>query len=361
MSKNTRKRILVAPLDWGLGHTTRCVPLISALQALGHTVVVAGNDAQLSFIENIYAGIELVPLQGYDITYSHKDDPGAGSLAALIPRMYKSIKEEHRWLAGNKERLGIDGIISDNRYGLYHKDIPSVIITHQLQVQTGLGRLANRVVQKMHYNYLSHFGQVWVPDIADAGGLAGALSHPAHLPPITHYIGWLSQFWGQQLPMATADHLLILLSGPEPQRTMLHRKLWDMVKEYPGKVVFVAGRADVAEDVVPPHVTYYSRLGGVQLARLIIGASAVICRSGYSTIMDLALLGKPALLIPTPGQTEQEYLAKYLSTGDGFSYCVQSHLSPDVLKGIDITSPALSPGNFALHREVLKEWCASLP
>lgn len=322
MSKKTGLRILVAPLDWGLGHTTRCVPIIKALIALGHSPVVAGNKAQLSFIKNIYTSIETVILPGYDITYSAAKQPGAISLLALLPRITNAIRDEHRWLSRNIADLSIDGIISDNRYGLYHKGIPSVILTHQLEVQTGMGKLANRATQKVHYRYLQQFDEVWVPDVAAGEGLAGALSHPPKLPDNTRYIGLLSQFEGGR--KATDDeYLLILLSGPEPQRTMLDDMLWAQAMKYNGRVVFVSGSDTQHRTDVPKHIEWHARVGGAELERLIAGATAVVCRSGYSTIMDLVLLKKKALLIPTPGQTEQEYLAKALAVRGLFNVCEQ--------------------------------------
>ena len=323
MSKKTGLRILVAPLDWGLGHTTRCVPLIKALRALGHSVIAAGNDAQLSFIKNIYDDIETVFLPGYDIAYSHSRNPGSARLVALLPKIYRAIKAEHGWLATHLKALNIDGIISDNRYGLYANGIPSVILTHQLEVQTGMGRQANRVAQKIHYRYLQQFDEVWVPDVQQGEGLAGRLAHPDQLPANVQYIGLLSQF---QYNTINTDHthLLILLSGPEPQRTMLDDLLWAQACKYPGKVVFISGSTAQERNDIPAHIEWYNRVGGEALERLIQAASAVVCRSGYSTIMDLVLLNKPALLIPTPGQTEQDFLARQLSARGIFTAVAQN-------------------------------------
>lgn len=356
MSKKTGLRILVAPLDWGLGHTTRCVPLINTLRALGHSAVVAGTEAQVSFIKNIYSDIEAVVLPGYDITYSAAKQPGKGSLLALVPRIHKAIVRERRWLDKNIFGLSIDGIISDNRYGLYHKGIPSVILTHQLEVQTGMGKLANRATQKVHYSYLQRFDEVWVPDIATGDGLAGVLSHPDRMPGNTRYIGLLSQFEGDQ-KLTDEGYLLILLSGPEPQRSMLDDQLWAQAINYKGKVVFVSGRTAQQHTAVPEHIEWHSRVGGAQLEKLIAGASAVVCRSGYSTIMDLVRLNKPALLIPTPGQTEQEYLGRMLAAKGLFDVVCQ--YDADITKwkpGSSNHHLADFAGHYADHESILSDW-----
>lgn len=357
MSKKTGLRILVAPLDWGLGHTTRCVPLINTLRALGHSAVVAGTEAQVSFIKNIYSDIEAVVLPGYDITYSAAKQPGKASLLALLPRIHKAIVREHRWLDKNIAGLSIDGIISDNRYGLYRKGIPSVILTHQLEVQTGMGKLANRATQKVHYRYLQQFDEIWVPDIAAGDGLAGVLSHPDRMPGNTWYIGLLSQFEGSQ-KVTDEGYLLILLSGPEPQRTMLDDHLWAQAINYKGKVVFVSGSMAQLHTSIPGHIEWHSRVGGAKLEQLIAGASAVVCRSGYSTIMDLVLFKKRALLIPTPGQTEQEYLGRTLATRGLFDVADQYEADITKWKPGSIKNDHLAAfaGHYADHKNVLSDW-----
>lgn len=361
MSKKTGKRILVAPLDWGLGHTTRCIPLIRGLEARGHSVIVAGNEQQLSFIKNINANIETVFLDGYNIIYSASDNPGWVSNAMLLPRLYRAVNTEHAWLQHNLSQLNVNGVISDNRYGLYHSDVPSVIITHQLEVQTGIGGKMNRGLQRLHYKYLAKFSGIWVPDIAGKNGLAGRLSHPDHHLPGTHYIGLLSQF--NEIPgRGCGSHLLILLSGPEPQRSILDDRLWEQAQAYEGKVIFISGTTDAKPRKAPSHITWYNRLGGNELATLIKDASAVVCRSGYSTIMDLARLQKKGILVPTPGQTEQEYLARHLHK---LGFTTGSQKNADLAQWTrDATEREINYSayinHFADYEPVLTEWAEKL-
>ncbi len=315
--------ILVAPLDWGLGHTARCVPVMQRLLARGCRVTVAGEAWQRSFYAQTFpkavesGALKLRDLAGYNVRYAKT---GAGLLPQIFrqgPRILRAIRAEHRWLRAFADTEGIDGVISDNRYGLHHPSLPTVIMTHQLSPRTGLGAAMNAVVRGMHYRALKKFGACWVVDAAEAPGLSGALAHPEKLPAHARYIGLLSQFPAGGRLATKRDKpdgaLLVLLSGPEPQRTLLSEKLWAQVQGYGGRVVFVEGREDApVPDVIPAHIIHHRRLTSAALKPLLEAASTVVCRSGYSTLMDLVALGKRAIVIPTPGQTEQEYLAALL-------------------------------------------------
>lgn len=366
MVTQTPKRILIAPLDWGLGHTTRCIPIIRYLLGLGHIPVVACNKSQRAFIEEIFNGIDIIHLGGYGVTYSKWNRFGQMGLLSQLPRINKVINDEHNWLQGYVKEQKIDGIISDNRYGLYHPDIPSVIMTHQLCIQTGFGKIPDRAILKLHYNYLNRFSAAWVVDLPNKPNLAGKLSHPVQLPRHTNYIGLLSRFESMitMHPSVEANTLLVLLSGPEPQRTTLSKILWRQVQHYNGRVVFIEGSDNtVSPGAIPPHITYHKRLADKVLAPLLQSADMVVCRSGYSTIMDLAALNKRAILIPTPGQTEQEYLGKYLLEKEMFFCTGQSRF--DLNTALNAAAgfpfkPAMLQDYYSVYRKVLDEWVSIL-
>lgn len=302
---------MVAPLDWGLGHTTRCMAVIAYLQAKGHKILFAGNQQQCNYISATFPGIETIYLEGYNVRYAAAGSMFMPTIIKQIPSLLQTIRKENAWLKETVAQYQIDLVISDNRYGLYHETVPSVIITHQLNIITSFGSMADNMLRRLHYRFLNRFGNVWVADVQQAPGLAGRLSHPKQLPRNTQYIGLLSQV---EIKETTGEkYLLVLLSGPEPQRTLLADKLWEQVLSYSGKIIFVEGTDEVAaKKDIPPHITYHKRLSGDALAAAISGADMVICRSGYSTLMDLVKLNKKAVLIPTPGQTEQEYLGRTL-------------------------------------------------
>lgn len=363
MAINEQKQILIAPLDWGLGHTTRCIPLIKQIQRMGHSVIMAGNHAQRSFIEGVLPGIEFVSLHGYNVTYSKWNKYARLGLLMQLPHIKRCIAREHEWLNDLVARRRIDGIISDNRYGLFHYRVPAVIITHQLFVRSGFGNISDRILQSIHNRYLTKFTSVWVPDSEAGPGLAGKLSHPALKPPHTQYIGLLSRY--ADIPSAAKNKaLLVLISGPEPQRTALSKILWQQVQQYQGDVIFAEGSESASPPPhIPPNITYHKRLNGNELETALTIADMVISRSGYSTLMDLVALGKKAVVIPTPGQTEQEYLGNELHK-KGIFYCaVQNNFDiNDCLKEASYFPFLAADMNehFSDHIDVVNRWLNTL-
>jgi len=358
------KNILIAPLDWGLGHTTRCVPLIRYIRAQGHRAIVAGNEWQRTFIRHTFPDIDTVHLDGYNVTYSKWNKLAQAGLLFQLPGLVNTINKEHRWLQQQAHALQLHGIISDNRYGLFHTGLPSVIMTHQLHVLSGMGRLADRMVQKIHYRHLAHFDATWVVDVLIAPGLGGILSHSDKMPAHATYVGLLSQFAADETAGDTDGSLLALLSGPEPQRSELSQLLWQQIVQHDGKVVFVEGSNSVqTPEHIPAHITYHKWLASEQLAPLLRNAGIVLCRSGYSTLMDLVAMGKKAILIPTPGQTEQEYLARQLHQEGVFYNMRQSGFA----LGRAMSNAASFPfnqlalqGSYHVHEAVLDQWLIAL-
>lgn len=317
-------KILIAPLDWGLGHTTRCIPLIAYLRRLGHQVFAAASGASARLLSDNFPALDILPLEGYQIQYSKYKNAFAAKIIVQIPKILAAIKKEHRWLAIQQNIHGFDLIISDNRYGLYHHNIPSVIMTHQLQILSGKGKWADRILQRLHYPLLEKFNATWVVDEAGADQLSGKLAHPGRLPRNACYIGLLSQFTGADTDSNSTGkpgHILVLLSGPEPMRSQLEAILLQQARALTAyRFSFVAGNPlGKQQEYLPQHMRYVTHLHAAQLLQELNDASLVICRSGYSTLMDLAVLGKKALLIPTPGQTEQEYLADHLQQMDYYT------------------------------------------
>jgi UDP-N-acetylglucosamine transferase subunit ALG13 len=341
-------KVLIAPLDWGLGHVTRCIPIIKELVNQKCIVVAAVSGVQKTVLLREFPDLAFVELPGYGVKYGKNRAMTVFQLICSIPKILIRVNREKAWLRAWIGRERPDLIISDNRYGLYSPEVVSVFITHQLLIRTPLGPVADRLLQRVNYAFIRRFTLCWVPDAEGPDGLAGELSHPVRLPGIpVRYIGWLSRFGeggvigetgsgesdegverfagggsdGGSTVGAGSD-LLVLLSGPEPQRTLLEKKILEQVIEYPGRVVLVRGLPDGADLPAPPGVTIYNHLPAAELEVVIRGAWIIICRSGYSTVMDLMRLGKRAILIPTPGQTEQEYLGNYLAQ-KGWAICIE--------------------------------------
>jgi uncharacterized protein (TIGR00661 family) len=308
------KTILVAPLDWGLGHATRCIPIIKELQNYPLKIIIAADGAVKTMLKQEFPQLQFIDLEGYKIKYSKNKRWFRFKLLIQFPKILSSVTKEHRWLNRVIKEHAVDAVISDNRFGLYHQSIPCVYITHQLFIKTG-NPISDLIATKIHTSYIKNYTQCWIPDYDGKKNIAGALSQAQSGLQNIHYMGCLSRFERKISSENTVD-LLIVLSGPEPQRTIFEQLLFDQLRDYKGKVLFVRGlpaNDQQADYELLPNITVKHYLNATELNAVLQTASLVISRSGYTTIMDLLKLGRKAVLVPTPGQTEQEYLATYLS------------------------------------------------
>jgi uncharacterized protein (TIGR00661 family) len=314
---------LVAPLDWGLGHATRCIPLIRELIAQNCKVWLAGEGAAEQVLRTEFPSLNLLSLPGYHISYSAGSKSFAFKIIRQIPKIRSAIAYEHKWLKKQVGLYNFDAVISDNRFGLYYKSIPCIFMTHQLTIKSPFGKWSERIIQRWNYSFINRFKECWVPDTKDGNNFAGLLSHPEKKPKVPlYYTGVLSRF-----KKLNADekkgHLLILLSGPEPQRSILENKIIVELVKYNGTADVVRGLP--SSNIILPstnHIRFWNHLQTDELNKKISEAEFVISRSGYSTVMDVVRVQKKSILIPTPGQTEQEYLAKHLMQNK-IAYCLQ--------------------------------------
>lgn len=363
INKSGRKlRVLLAPLDWGLGHATRCIPIIHALNSEGVEVLVAGETGVAKIVEKTLVPVVILPLKGYRVNYSKSRKFFLLKMFWQLPKIMLAIRHENRWLKKVVREYEIDAIISDNRFGFYHKEIPSVFITHQLSIQTG-NHFFDKLAQKINYRYVEHFNECWAPDMPGADNLAGILSHPTSLPNIpVKYLGMLSRFKKKQVEKN--NDLLILLSGPEPQRSIFEEMLLAQLKDFAGITVLVRGLPVGGKDISSHSnnkFTIHNHLNESDLSDLIQRSTEIVARCGYSTIMDLTALQRKAILVPTPGQTEQEYLSEYLMKRKLFFTCPQEGFSL-----INVLHAArhfeFAPANEipSIHEAVIKDWVAGL-
>lgn len=311
MKKN--KTVLISPLDWGLGHATRVTPIINYLLECGMRVILAADGRAYHYFRKEFPDLTLYRLPGIRVSYS-KIWPFAVTMFFQLPQILLGIHGEKRKLKRLLKKEPVDLIISDNRYGLNCKNVPSVFISHQVNVLMPQQiRFFERVVQKIISWPAHKFTHYWIPDMAEEPNLSGILSHPPSKKG-SEYIGALSRLE----PVETQKKLdfLIMLSGPEPQRSIFEQKILSnpVLKKY--TVAMVRG---LPEDTGLPGnaqgIKVLNHANAFELSSLICSAKFVICRSGYSTLMDLYHLRTPAVLVPTPGQTEQEYLARHLNNG----------------------------------------------
>lgn len=320
MEKKT-KNILVAPLNWGLGHATRCIPIIKALEENGYSPIIASDGIALALLNKEFPHLRTLELPSYEIKYAKKGRNFKWKLLQNTPKMVQAILKEKKIVQKWIQEFELDGIISDNRLGVYSKRVPSVFITHQLNVLSGN---TSWVSSKLHLMFVKKYTECWVPDFENEPNLSGKLGHLKHPISTIRYIGPLSRFEKKEVPIKY--DLLVLLSGPEPQRGILEMRLREMIAEFKGTVVFVQGLIEpnqIRESNGKVH--YYNFMTSEQLERTFNESQIILCRSGYSSLMDLAKLGKKAFFIPTPGQYEQEYLARKLRRDGLFTFANQDH------------------------------------
>jgi uncharacterized protein (TIGR00661 family) len=305
--------ILVCPLDWGIGHATRCVPLIRLLLEKGANVIIAADGRSLLVLQLEFPQLTFIKFPGYNFSY-----PQSGSMALKMlrqaPAIIRGIRKENKMLDELIGKYHVDAVISDNRFGVFSTRIPSVFMTHQIFIRTKwtLGFL-KPMLNVLNWRYISRFDECWIPDFEGNENLSGDLSHEAVLPDRFCFIGPQSRFRQNDMQLQEKQfEVLALLSGPEPQRTILEEKLIPMLKKSGLKCAMVLGTPErkTGPDSIG-NLTLFHHLDSESLQNLIMRSETVISRSGYSTVMDLAALGKKAIFIPTPGQTEQEYLAGY--------------------------------------------------
>ena len=260
-------RILVAPLDWGLGHATRCIPVIRELLAQGADVWLAGEGAQKELLEKnslifhfcLYRVIVSIFKKG---RWVHMEND------RQWPKMRRAIKSEQQWLKKMVNERGFDAVISDNRYGLYHPGIPCIFITHQLRIKSPAGKWTERILQNRNYKYINRFTECWVPDTEGEINLAGELSHPLKKPLVPlKYIGPLSRFSKKDVPVKK-KHLLVILSGPEPQRSIFENRIIDEVSHYEGTATIVRGLPG-SKKLVPSTnmIRFYNHLSSEEMNR----------------------------------------------------------------------------------------------
>ena len=325
-------RILVAPLDWGLGHAARCVPVIKALQAHGAVPILGADGGPMALLRQEFPALEHVRIPGATIRYS-KSGNQLWSMVRQFPEMVRSVRAENALFDRIWRDLHLDAVISDQRFGLRARDLPSVLITHQVFPFTPI---AQGALRKLNQRHIARFDRCWIMDEPEAPGLAGELSHGRDLPANARYIGTVSRMHPSDVTEAARFRIVAVISGPEPHRTLLDGILTDQLQRIEGQHLLVRGLPGKADHEQRGNVTCAPHWGSAELAAAMAAAELVVSRSGYTTLMDLVALGRSALVIPTPGQAEQEYLgALHSRTG---RFLVQAQHQVDVKAALDDVS-----------------------
>ena len=342
-----QKTILYAVLNWGLGHATRSIPIIKHLLTLNYQVVIASDGDALSLLKAEFPTLIFEEVTAYDVVYASSSSQFNVKLASQIPKFIQAIKSEHTECLALCEKHQVDAIISDNRYGFYHKNKPSAFICHQLKLLYPDSRLAEIIINKSYQTYLKHFTQLWVPDLPPPNNISQDMSS-LNWNNVFH-LGIDSRLEKSKLKIKY--NFLAILSGPEPQRSMMEKEVVKHLRKTPGKHFVVRGTDTESNMDYPKNIAVANIVKSDVLNTLLNQAEQVICRSGYTSVLDLLKLEKQAILVPTPGQAEQEYLAKSLSKKKWFTIQQQEDLN--LLARLESQTPSLK---FAYRQEIIQDF-----
>ncbi len=315
---------MIAPLNWGLGHASRCIPLVQRELAAGNRVTLAGDGESLALLRKHFPDLPILHLPKLNLRYTAGTSQ-VGAMFRALPRILWWIWQDHRELQRILSYQHFDTIISDNRFCFYTKSRMAngerrtpytIYITHQLMIKMPRGlRWLEPIAHWLHGRVIRRYDECWIPDYADTvHNLSGDLSHKYALPKNARFIGPLSRFEQVETPShGVSTGVVAVLSGLEPHRSLLEK---DLLEQYKDKELLLI-RGKVNEPFCKLQrgkITIVPYLSDAELIPALLGAEKIIARSGYTTIMDLATLGilHKAELIPTPGQTEQEYLAEWI-------------------------------------------------
>ena len=325
------KKVLVVPLDWGLGHAARCIPIIYDLLESGCEVIIGGSGLSLTLLRKEFPELRYVLIRGSKVRI------GARGIQIFQFFRYlfffiRFVEKEHKTLEKVIDEISPDVVISDNRYGLWSSRAHCILITHQLRpIFPGYLFWFSPFARRQILRWAGRFDEIWIPDEAGQNSLTGILNWGVSIRGvIIRHIGLLSRF--QKLEPEKIDpelipvpDILAVISGPEPQRSRFEKLLVRKLSDLPYRSVILQGTPSVSEvKKAASNVWLVSHLSSRQILYLMSEASLIIARGGYSTIMDLRVLGKKAVLVPTPGQPEQEYLCSRMQQLGYFTCIKQS-------------------------------------
>ncbi len=345
------KNILICPLEWGLGHAARMIPVARKLRDSGNNIFIGSGEYHLSLFKSEITGLNYITFPGFRPFYS-RIFPQYIVLLLQTPYLIYHIILEHYRLKNIIRRYSIDIVISDNRFGLWNSKTVTAYVTHMplLPLPKPL-RFLEFIGVLLHRAVIKRYSLCLIPDLPGEMNISGKLSHGIKLPENVRYTGILSRFLSDR-PSSVSNpapfpHNTIILSGPEPQREILKQMLVSFLRvKIPVTIIFEGKPYDSGRSNLIGNIIFYSHLPASEMKEVICSSERIISRSGYTTIMDLIALRSSALLIPTPGQTEQEYLAAYLSEKGWFTTVPQNETEKGLL---------LSPLNAGWSEEIIKE------
>ena len=332
----TRKNILICPLEWGLGHAGRMVPVARELLTMGNNVFIGSGKNITEFFRKELPELSYIHFPGFRMKYSAWL-PQYAVIFFRTPLFVFSVIKEHFRLKRIIRNYDIDIVISDSRIGLWNRDIPTAVVTHMIRIPHPRGlQFLEKIALEIARRIIRKFDLCLIPDLPGEVNISGKLSHHLPLPANARYSGLLSRF---EKPDTTLVGTIkkyfcaVILSGPEPQKSILREKMEKILNASDKSSVILEGSpSGELRRSEEGKITYINHLPAKDFGKIILESENIVTRSGYTTLMELISLRRSALLIPTPGQPEQEYLAEYLANKGWFRKKSQK----DLLPGTDI-------------------------
>ena len=313
-------KILICPLNWGLGHATRSAPIIEKFLEENHEIVIGGNGMSYEYLKMKFPKLRHIYINGININYGHNRTFSI-FFFLNIPHIIINTIKENKKLKRIQKNENFDIIISDNRFGLSNKNILSIYMTHQTSIfLPGYLKILNSLATKVHRFIINKYSLCWIPDIEADLSISGKLSADVNGLNIRK-IGILSRFSSKKVlsDIEKKYDFLFILSGPEPQRSIFEDIIYNKFINSNYKIVILRGKPGSVETKNnTSDIKFYNHVNDDEFMRFCSQSSTIVCRSGYSSIMDLARIKRKAVIVPTPGQTEQEYLTEHLSENFGF-------------------------------------------
>lgn len=370
MQVSEASRVLVSPLNWGIGHATRSIPLITFLLEQEMEVELAASGRAYAVLAEQFPQLKLHRAPSFEVQYGSDSRSTAWCLFKSSLGLRKQVRREQAWLKEHFPAAYFRGVISDNGYGMYIPGAQNVLITHQLQLHSGMGAWVDTFLDKQVRLLTTPFQEIWIPDWEDESeSLAGKLSHPRTPTKQTSvYLGPLSRL--NPVNNSHPQTILFLISGPEPQRTIFEQIALEVAESLSSPVVVVGGNIQSPLIESPRiekdksrsgHRVFLAYANQEKLSELLSSSDLVVARSGYSSVMDMVRFGRKAVWVPTPGQGEQQYLASYLSSKHPY-FAQASQTVESISAAID--SLALVSGPQPIHsnryEEPIRNWCHAL-
>lgn len=308
-----------------MGHATRIIPLIEFLLKKQNEIIIAADGPAFDLLKNRFPELTVELIEGYNIQYNPRNM--ALDMGMQLPKLIKGIRAEKRRTDELVKKHLIDVIISDNRYGVHSKLCKSYFITHQLKIQAPYFQ---RLLNSINHLFISKFDECWIPDFKKEPNLTGELTN-INTSFKTRHIGPLSRFWNQDFESDVKHDCLILISGPEPKRSLFEKEILDSIKKSTFKNVGIISPKLFMEGYHSNSINVYPQIPDHEFYALINQSQLVITRPGYTTIMDLLYTNCNAFFIPTKGQTEQEYLANHYQNNGWSNTCTEEEFSWEIV------------------------------